>query len=211
MQTLKSIALTIDALFRRWSFANRGYDSNTHQARHAAELSTQKSTPEKDTEDGSYTDDDMVELKMRLRALPESEDEPFITGEKLEETYSPSLAPPKVKKSTVAAAISNFLEEREQSTAAIARKTGCSERTVRRDLTEMQSDGKVSLVKKGVYKLPRSVKWTEADSGDCRTLKDLPSSPQCLPEGVSIVSIASIGVLLDIQRHPIRNVEQTLP
>ena len=79
LQTLKSVALTIDALLRRWSFANRGYDSNTHQARQvsAAELSTQKSTPEEDTEDVSYTDDDMVELKIRLRALPESEDEPF--------------------------------------------------------------------------------------------------------------------------------------
>ena len=167
LQTLKSVALTIDALLRRWSFANRGYDSNTHQARRAAaELSTQKSTPEEDTEDVSYTDDDMVELKIRLRALPESEDEPFITGETLEETYSPSPAPPKVKKSTVAAAISNFLEAGEQSTAAIARKTGRSERTVRRDLTEMQSVDQVSLVKKGVYKLHRSVKWTEADNRD---------------------------------------------
>lgn len=165
LQTLKSVALTIDALLRRWSFANRGYDSNTHQARHAAaELSTQKSTPEKDTEDVSYTDDDRVELKIRLRTLRESEDAPFITGETLEETDSPSPAPPKVKKSTVAAAISNFLEAGEQSTAAIAQKTGRSERTVRRDLTEMQSDGKVSRVKKGVYKLHRSVKWTEADN-----------------------------------------------
>ena len=167
LQTLKSVALTIDALLRRWSFANRGYDSNTHQARQAAaELSTQKSTPEKDTQDVSYTDDDRVELKLRLRALPESEDEPFITGETLEETDAPSPALPKLKKSMVAAAISNFLEEGEQSTAAISRKTGRSERTVRRDLTEMQTDGKVSLVKKGVYKLHRSVKWTEADNRD---------------------------------------------
>ena len=167
LQTLKSVALTIDALLRRWSFANRGYDSNTHQARQAAaELSTQKSTPEEETEDVSYTDDGMVELKIRLCALPESEDEPFITGETLEETDAPSPAPPKVKKSMVAAAISNFLEAGEQSTAAIARKTGRSERTVRRDLTEMQSAGKVSLVKKGVYKLHRSVKWTEADNRD---------------------------------------------
>ena len=165
LQTLKSVALTIDALLRRWSFANKGYDSNAHQARQAAaELSTQKSTPEEETEDVSYTDDNMVELKMRLRALPESEDEPFITGETLEETDAPSPAPLKVKKSMVAAAISNFLEAGEQSTAAIARKTGRSERTVRRDLTEMQSVGKVSLVKKGVYKLHRSVKWTEADN-----------------------------------------------
>ena len=37
---------------------------------------------------------------------------------------------------------------------------------MRRDLTEMQSDGKVSLVKKGVYKLHRSVKWMEADNRD---------------------------------------------
>ena len=98
LQTLKSVALTIDALLRRWSFANRGYDSNTHQARRAAaELSTQKSTPEEDTEDVSYTDDDMVELKIRLRALPESEDEPSITGETLEETYSPSPRAPQSK------------------------------------------------------------------------------------------------------------------
>ena len=165
LQTLKSVALTIDALLRRWSFANRGYDSNTHQARQAAaELSNQKSTPEEDTEDVSYTDDDMVELKIRLRALPESEDEPFITGETLEETDAPSPAPAKVKKSTVAAVISNFLEAGEQSTAAIARKTGRSERTVRRDLTEMLSVDQVSLVKKGVYKLHRSVKWTEANN-----------------------------------------------
>ena len=55
LQTLKSVAFTIDALLRRWSFANRGYDSNTHQARQAAaELSNRKSTPEKDTEAVSY-------------------------------------------------------------------------------------------------------------------------------------------------------------
>ena len=167
LQTLKSVALTIDALLRRWSFANRGYDSNTHQARQAAaELSNRKSTPEKDTEDGSYTDDGMVELKMPLRARPESEEALFIPGEKLEAPHSRSPASPKVKKSTVAAAISNFLEAGEQSTAAIARKTGRSERTVRRDLTELQSEGKVLLVKKGVYKLHRSVKWTEADNRD---------------------------------------------
>ena len=52
----------------------------------------------------------------------------------------------------------------------------------------------------------QSVQVIQTLCGDCRTLKDLPSNPQCLPEGVNIVSIASIGVLLDIQWHPIRNV-----
>ena len=93
LQTLKSVALTIDALLHRWSFANRGYDSNTHQARHAAaELSNRKSTPERDTEDVSYTDDDIVELKMRLRVLPESEDEPSSPVK-----YSKSVLPPEIR------------------------------------------------------------------------------------------------------------------
>ena len=56
----------------------------------------------------------------------------------------------------------------------------------------------------------RGVQIIQTLCGDCRILKDLPSNPQCLPEGVSRVSIPSIGVLLDIQWHPIRNVEQTL-
>ena len=37
LQTLKSVAVTIDTLLRRWSFAYRGYDSNTHQARQDAD------------------------------------------------------------------------------------------------------------------------------------------------------------------------------
>ena len=36
LQTLKSLATTIDTLLKRWSFAYRGYDGNTHQAREDA-------------------------------------------------------------------------------------------------------------------------------------------------------------------------------
>ena len=57
-----------------------------------------------------------------------------------------------------------MLESGEQTTAAIAAAIGRSERSVRRDLTALISDGKVSVVKKGVYRLHRSVKWTEADN-----------------------------------------------
>ena len=39
-----------------------------------------------------------------------------------------------------------------------------SERSVRRDLAALISDDKVSVVKKGVYRLHRSVLWTEADN-----------------------------------------------
>ena len=39
-----------------------------------------------------------------------------------------------------------------------------SERSVRRDLKALISEDKVNQVKKGVYRLPRSVKWTEADN-----------------------------------------------
>lgn len=39
-----------------------------------------------------------------------------------------------------------------------------SERSVQWDLTALMSDSKMSLGKKGVYRLPRSVKWTEVDN-----------------------------------------------
>ena len=58
-----------------------------------------------------------------------------------------------------------MLDMGEQTTAAIAAAIGRSERSVRRYLTEtLISDGKVSVVKKGVYRLHRSVLWTEADN-----------------------------------------------
>ena len=78
------------------------------------------------------------------------------------------VSPPPVKKTKteVVAEIFDVLKAGEQTTAAIAAAIGRSERSVRRDLTEtLISDGKqVSVVKKGVYRLHRSVLWTEADN-----------------------------------------------
>ena len=70
----------------------------------------------------------------------------------------------KKTRTEVVAGIFDVLESGEQTTAAIADAIGRSERSVRRDLTALISDGKVSVVKKGVYRLHRSVLWTEADN-----------------------------------------------
>ena len=86
--------------------------------------------------------------------------------------FTPSAEPmpvstPPVKKTRteVVAGIFDVLESGEQTTAVIADAIGRSARSVRRDLTAtLISDGKVSLVKKGVYRLHRSVLWTEADN-----------------------------------------------
>ena len=77
--------------------------------------------------------------------------------------------------------------------------------------SEWEFGGKYMDLKKGGWKRGRVEGWKggfEVPSLITVALrKELPSNPQCLPEGVSIVSIASIGVLLDIQWHPIRNVD----
>ena len=172
LQTLKSLATTIDTLLKRWSFAYRGYDGNTHQAREDAtrSLAERASLTETEEEDDFHDGDDAewVELKIVLRELPEMAD----NGHPIDgKPFTPSaesmpVSPPPVKKTKteVVAEIFEVLESGEQTTAAIADAIGRSERSVRRDLTALISDGKVSLVKKGVYRLHRSVLWTEADN-----------------------------------------------
>ena len=172
LQTLKSLATTIDTLLKRWSFAYRGYDGNTHQAREDAtrSLAERTSLTDSETEDDFHDADDAewVELKIVLRELPEMPDNGHpMDGKPFTPSAEPMpVSPPPVKKTRteVVAGIFDVLESGEQTTAAIADAIGRSERSVRRDLTALISDGKVSLVKKGVYRLHRSVKWTEADN-----------------------------------------------
>ena len=172
LQTLKSLATTIDTLLKRWSFAYRGYDGNTHQAREDATRSLAERTSltdseeEEDFHDGD--DAEWVELKIVLRELPEMPDNGHpMDGKPFTPSAEPMpVSPPPVKKTRteVVAGIFEVLESGEQTTAVIADAIGRSARSVRRDLTALISDGKVSLVKKGVYRLHRSVKWTEADN-----------------------------------------------
>ena len=173
LQTLKSLATTIDTLLKRWSFAYRGYDGNTHQAREDATRSLAERTSltdseeEEDFHDGD--DAEWVELKIVLRELPEMPDNGHpMDGKPFTPSAEPMpVSPPPVKKTRteVVAGIFEVLESGEQTTAVIAEAIGRSARSVRRDLTEtLISDGKVSVVKKGVYRLHRSVKWTEADN-----------------------------------------------
>ena len=172
LQTLKSLATTIDTLLKRWSFAYRGYDGNTHQAREDAtrSLAERASLTDSETEDDFHDgpDAELVELKIVLRELPEmAENGHPIDGK----PFTPSaesmpVSPPPVKKTRteVVAGIFDVLESGEETTAAIADAIGRSERSVRRDMKALISDGSVSLVKKGVYRLHRSVLWTEADN-----------------------------------------------
>ena len=172
LQTLKSLATTIDTLLKRWSFAYRGYDGNTHQAREDATRSLAERTSltdseeEEDFHDGD--DAEWVELKIILREVPEmAENGHPMDGKPFTPSAEPMpVSPPPVKKTRteVVAGIFDVLESGEQTTAVIADAIGRSERSVRRDLTVLISDGKVSVVKKGVYRLHRSVKWTEADN-----------------------------------------------
>ena len=171
LQTLKSIATTIDSLMKRWSFAYRGYDGNTHQAREDANaaVAERASLAERETEEIRQGGDDveLVELKIILRELPEMTGNGHpIDGETvaLPPEPMPSTSVKKPKKETVPAEISNVLNAGEQTTGAIAVAIGRSDRSVRRYLTAMMSDGRASLVRKGVYRLHRSVKWTEADN-----------------------------------------------
>ena len=173
LQTLKSLATTIDTLLKRWSFAYRGYDGNTHQAREDAtrSLAERESLTDSETEDDFHDGDDAewVELKIVLRELPEMADNGHpIDGKPFTPSAEPMpVSPPPVKKTKteVVAEIFEVLESGEQTTAVIADAIGRSERSVRRDLTALISDGnQVSLVKKGVYRLHRSVLWTEADN-----------------------------------------------
>ena len=172
LQTLKSLATTIDTLLKRWSFAYRGYDGNTHQAREdatAAVAERASLTDSEEEEDFHDADDaEWVELKIVLRELPEmAENGHPMDGKPFTPSAEPMpVSPPPVKKTRteVVAGIFDVLESGEQTTAAIADAIGRSERSVRRDMKALISDGKVSLVKKGVYRLHRSVKWTEADN-----------------------------------------------
>ena len=172
LQTLKSLATTIDTLLKRWSFAYRGYDGNTHQAREDAtrSLAERASLTDSETEEEFHDgpDAELVELKIVLRELPEmAENGHPMDGKPFTPSAEPMpVSPPPVKKTRteVVAGIFDVLESGEQTTAVIAVAIGRSERSVRRDLTALISDGKVSVVKKGVYRLHRSVKWTEADN-----------------------------------------------
>ena len=172
LQTLKSLATTIDTLLKRWSFAYRGYDGNTHQAREDATRSLAERTSLTDSEEEEdfhdADDAEWVELKIVLRELPEIQENGHpIAGKPFTPSAEPMpVSPPPVKKTRteVVAGIFEVLESGEQTTAVIADAIGRSARSVRRDLTALISDGKVSLVKKGVYRLHRSVKWTEADN-----------------------------------------------
>ena len=173
LQTLKSLATTIDTLLKRWSFAYRGYDGNTHQAREDATRSLAGRQDRLDNESEFSVSDivndaEWVELKIVLRDVPEIQENGHpMDGKPFTPSAEPMpVSPPPVKKTKteVVAEIFEVLESGEQTTAVIAEAIGRSERSVRRDLTALISDGKVSVVKKGVYRLHRSVKWTEADN-----------------------------------------------
>ena len=174
LQTLKSLATTIDTLLKRWSFAYRGYDGNTHQAREDATRSLAGRQDRLDNESEVSVSDivndaELVELKIVLRELPEiPENGHPIDGKPFTPpAESMPVSPPSVKKTKteVVAEIFDVLKAGEQRTAAIADAIGRSERSVRRDMTALISDGnQVSVVKKGVYRLHRSVLWTEADN-----------------------------------------------
>ena len=173
LQTLKSLAATIDTLLKRWSFAYRGYDGNTHQAREDATRSLAGRQDRLDNESEFSVSDivndaEWVELKIVLRDVPEIQENGHpMDGKPFTPSAEPMpVSPPPVKKTKteVVAEIFEVLESGEQTTAVIAEAIGRSERSVRRDLTALISDGKVSVVKKGVYRLHRSVKWTEADN-----------------------------------------------
>ena len=173
LQTLKSLATTIDFLMKRWSLAYRGYDGNTHQAGADAKVALAARQNRLDGElevsvSDVHSDADALELKIVLREVPAmTENGHPIDGKPLTPTPEPVPMPkPPVKKTktAVVAEIFHQLETSAQTTAVLATSSGRSERSVRRILTEMRSDGKVSLVKKGVYRLSRSVKWTEADN-----------------------------------------------
>ena len=168
LQTLKSLATTIDFLLKRWSFAYRGYDGNAHQAREDAKRASLADSETEDNFHGGH-DPEELELKIILRALPdleESAQEISDGPELLTPTPEPNGEPlvKKAKKERIATGVFNVLAAGEQKTSAIADVIGRSDRSVRRVLGKMMADGKVSLVKKGVYRLSRSVKWTETDN-----------------------------------------------
>ena len=176
LQTLKSLATTIDFLLKRWSLAYRGYDGNTHQARADANAAAARQDgldgESEDSVSDVYSDTEFVELEIVLRELPEIAENGHPIDEKpLTSTPTPTpepmpmpKTPVKKTKTEVVAEIFDQLEAGEQTTAALAASSGRSERSVRRILVEMVSDGKVNVVKRGVYRLSRSVKWTESDN-----------------------------------------------
>ena len=133
-------------------------------------LAERASLTDSEEEDDFHDGDDAewVELKIVLRELPEmAENGHPMDGKPFTPPAEPmpvSTPPVKKTKTEVVAEIFDVLKSGEQTTAAIADAIGRSERSVRRDLTALISDGKVSVVKKGVYRLHRSVLWTEADN-----------------------------------------------
>ena len=160
------MATAIELLLKRWSFAYRGYDANTYQARAdaTAAVAERSSLTDNETEDDFHD-----ELKIILREVPEiAENGHPMDSDPLPSIQDPrgpqSKEPVKRTKAEVVAAIFDVLEAGEQRTAAIADAIGRSERSVRRDLKALIAEDKVSKVKKGVYRLHRSVKWTENDN-----------------------------------------------
>ena len=173
LQELKSVATTIELLLKRWSFAYRGYDGNSYQARAdaTAVVAERSSLPDSETEDDFHDGGDAAlgELKITLREVPEiAENGHPMDAEPLTSTQAPRVSqskkPVKETKAEGIAAIFDVLEAGEQRTAAIADAIGRSERSVRRHLKALIAEDKVSKVKKGVYRLHRSVKWTETDN-----------------------------------------------
>ena len=170
LQTLKSLATTIDFLLKRWSLAYRGYDGNSHQAREDAKASLATREDRLDSElevlvSDVHSDADALELKIVLRELQEmAENGHPIDGEPIPAAVPMPKTSVKKTKTEVVAEIFHQLDMGEQTTAVLATSSGRSERSVRRVLAEMVSDGKVSLVKRGMYRLSRSVKWAEADN-----------------------------------------------
>ena len=173
LQEFKSVATTIELLLKRWSFAYRGYDGNSYQARAdaTAAVAERASLPDSETEADFHDSGDAAlgELKITLREVPEiAKNGHPMEGEPLTSTQDSSVPqsqkPVKKTKAEVIAAIFDVLEAGEQRTAAIADAIGRSERSVRRVLKALIAEGKVSKVKKGVYRLHRSVKWTETDN-----------------------------------------------
>ena len=190
LQEFKSVATTIELLLKRWAFAYLGYDGNSYQARADADAAVAEQASLTDSEIEDDFDD---ELKITLREVPEiaenghpmdaenghpmdaenghpmdAENGHPMDAEPLASTQDPrgpqSKKPVKKTKAEGVAAIFDVLEAGEQRTAAIADAIGCSERSVRRHLKALIAEDKVSKVKRGVYRLHRSVKWTETDN-----------------------------------------------
>ena len=153
LQTLKSLASTIDFLMKRWSLIYRGYDSNMHQATLDVRADVSESEAGAVSTNGSET----LDLKIVLRDVPETrESSRTFDGEGTgslgrerddlaaavsgETVSKGSVSDPSVglltpsgsatagrKKGSVSAEILSLLETGEQKTSALAAAVGRSE------------------------------------------------------------------------------------